>query len=98
MELVKKFLKYPHVRIILMHPPYTESQQRIIDSICRQCTQIIGQVLRKPPMEKTAEEIERLISVHIEPFVPLEQLQYVILGKTSLGGRVAPTLSDKITQ
>lgn len=78
-ELIQK----PNVRIILMHPPYTEKQQKTIDSICRVSKKIIGQIERKPPLKDAADEIGRILQSHKEPFVPAEELQYVILGKVT---------------
>ncbi len=79
--IIRDLIKNPHIRIILLHPPYTIPQQRIIDSISRQSKQIIGQVERKLPMNKPAQEIERLITACHEPFIKKDQLQYVIVGR-----------------
>lgn len=79
--ILRDMLKNPLVRIILMHPPYTQNQQKIIDSICRQSTQIIGQVLRKPPITKAAQEIQRLLMAQAEPLIPRNKLKYVIMGQ-----------------
>ena len=79
--ILRDMLKNPLVRIILMHPEYTQNQQKIIDSISRQSVQIIGQVLRKPPIAKAAKEIQRLFLANAEPFVPKDKLKYVILGQ-----------------
>ena len=81
LNIIKDLIKKPHVRIILLHPPYNESQQRIIDSISRQSKHIIGQLERKPPLLDAAKEIERLISSHKDPFIAADELQYVVLGK-----------------
>ena len=81
MNIIKDLIKKPHVRIILLHPPYTESQQIIIDSISRRSKHIIGQLERKPPLIDAAKEIERLILSHKEPFIPADKLQYVVLGR-----------------
>ncbi len=81
MNIIKDMVKHPHVRIILLHTPYTESQQKIIDSISRQSKYIIGQVERKPPIVEAAKEIERLILAHKDPFIPADMLQYVVIGR-----------------
>lgn len=97
MEIIKNMIKRPHVRIILLHVPYTESQQAIIDCISRQSKHILGQIERKPPLKDAAEEIQRLILSQKDPFVSADKLQYVILGKQdpnkkNSGGRATPTL------
>lgn len=84
MKIIRYMLKQPHVRLVLLHPPYTQSQQRIIDAICRNSTKIIGQIERKPPMEKTAQEVSRLITSHHEPCIRSKELQYVILGQQKI--------------
>ena len=81
MNIIKDLIKKPNVRIILLHPPYNESQQIIIDSISRQSKHIIGQLERKPPIKKAAEEIQRLILSHKDPFIAADELQYVVLGR-----------------
>ena len=81
LSIIKDLIKKPHVRIILLHPPYNESQQVIIDSISRQSKHIIGQLERKPPILDVAKEIDRLISSHKDPFIAADELQYVVLGK-----------------
>ncbi len=81
MELIRDMLKHQHVRIVLLHPPYTQHQQRIIDAICRNSTKIIGQIERRLPIEKTAQEVSRLIFSHHEPCIRTKGLQYVILGQ-----------------
>jgi len=81
LNIIKDLIKKSHVRIILLHPPYNESQQNIIDSISRQSKHIIGQLERKPPLQDVAKEIQRLISSHKDPFVAPDELQYVVLGK-----------------
>lgn len=81
MEIIRDMLKHKHVRIILLHPPYTKSQQIIIDSICRNSKKIIGQIERKPPIKDAAREIQRLIHSHHEPFISQEKLRYVIIGR-----------------
>ena len=81
LDIIKDLIKKPHVRIILLHPPYNESQQIIIDSISRQSKHIIGQLVRKHPIIDVAKEIERLILSHKDPFVAADELQYVVLGK-----------------
>jgi hypothetical protein len=83
LQMIKKLGQNSHVRIILLHPPYTEKQQKTIDFICRRSNQIIGQIERTPPLKDTAEEIGRIISSHKEPFISPDQLQYVILGKVT---------------
>lgn len=84
LQIIKNLLKDKSVRIILVHPSYTKTQQKIIDSICRNSTKIIGQVERKPPIVEVAKEIERLIAAHTEPFIPSDQLQYVVVGQQKL--------------
>lgn len=81
MDLLKELLKKKNIRIILLHTPYTIAQQHIIDSVCRNSNQIIGQLERKNPSIETAEELKRLISAHKEPFISPDELQYVILGR-----------------
>ncbi len=81
MKIIRDMLKHPHVRIILLHPPYTEAQQTIIDSICRNSKNILGQVKRKPPMKEVANEVKRLIAAHHDPHIKKEQLQYVLIGQ-----------------
>lgn len=81
LNIIKDLIKHPYVRIILLHPPYTESQQRIIDSICRNSKHIIGQIERKPPLKEAAEEIERLILANPDPLIPDDVIQYVIVGR-----------------
>jgi hypothetical protein len=81
MGLLKDLLKKKNNRIILFHTPYTITQQHIIDSVCRNSNQIIGQLERTNPTIKTAKELKRIISADKEPFVSPEELQYVILGR-----------------
>ena len=81
LEIIKEFMKNKQLRIILLHTPYTETQQKIIDSICRNSNQIIGQIERKEPKIKAALEIKRLIESHKDPFISSDQLQYVVLGR-----------------
>ena len=81
MEIISDMLKQKNVRIILLHTPYTKPQQQIIDSICRNSTHIIGQIERKSPIIDAAKEIERLIHSHHEPFISIDKLQYVIIGR-----------------
>lgn len=83
LKTIQELIKKPHVRIILMHPPYTLDQQNTIDSICKVSKKIIGQIERKPPLKDAAEEVGRILQSHKEPFVPAEELQYVILGKVT---------------
>jgi len=84
MEIISDMLKYPHVRIILHHPPYNEDQQVIIDTICRNSVKIVGQIIRKPPIIKAAKEIERLILSHHEPNMKPKNLQFVIIGQQKI--------------
>ena len=84
LNLIADLSKKPSVRIILLHNPYTEKQQRIIDSICRRSNNIIGQVTRVPPLDEKADEIQRLILAHKDPFLKPEHIQYVILGQQKL--------------
>lgn len=81
LQIIKDLMKNRHVRIILLHPIYTKTQQKIIDSICRNSNQIIGQIERKSPTIETAKEMQRLIESQKEPFIASDQLQYVVLGK-----------------
>ena len=61
LNIIKDFMKDKSIRIILLHIPYTNTQQKIIDSICRNSNQIIGQVERAEPMIKAALEMKKLI-------------------------------------
>lgn len=88
MELISKLLKFPDVRMILFHPPYTKTQQVIIDSISRNSINIIGQVVRvtitKKDIEKTSKEITRLINSHHEPLISNDKLRFVIIGQQKI--------------
>jgi len=84
MKIIRDMLKYPQARIILLHVPYTTCQQKIIDSICRNSKNIIGQLERKPPMNKAANEIKRLILSHHEPFINNDKLRFVIIGQQKI--------------
>ena len=88
MELIRNMLKFPDVRIILFHTPYTKSQQIIIDSISRNLINIIGQIERPPitkkDIEKVSKEIARLISSHHEPIISNDKLRFVILGRQKI--------------
>lgn len=81
MQIIKDLLAKPDVRLILLHNPYNESQQRIIDAISRQSRKIIGQVERVPPIQEKAEEIQRLILANKDPGIPHDKLRYIILGQ-----------------
>ncbi len=84
LELIRDMLKNPDVRIILFHPPYTKSQQAIIDSISKNSKNIIGQlerIITIDKIEKASKEIARLISSHHESFINNDQLQFVIIGQ-----------------
>ena len=81
MKIIKDMLAKPNIRIILLHNPYNESQQRIIDAISRESTKIIGQVVRVPPIQEKAKEIQRLILAHKDPGISCDKLRYVILGQ-----------------
>ena len=85
MELIRDMLKLSDVRIILFHPPYTKSQQAIIDSISSISKNIIGQlertVLTKEAAKKSYKEIVRLILSHHEPLISNDQLRFVIIGQ-----------------
>ena len=85
MEIIRDMLKHSEVRIILFHPPYTNSQQAIIDAISRNSTSIIGQLVRptvsKKNVETASKEIARLISSHHEPFISNDKLRFVIIGQ-----------------
>lgn len=85
LEIIRDMLKHSHVRIILFHPPYTKSQQAIIDSISRNSINIIGQMVRpsisKKNVEKASKEIARLISSHHEPLISNDKLRFVVIGQ-----------------
>jgi hypothetical protein len=85
MELIRDMLKFSDVRIILFHPPYTKTQQVIIDSISRNSKNIIGQLVRptitKKNVETASKEIERLITSHHEPLISNDKLRFVIIGQ-----------------
>ena len=81
MKIIMDLLEKPNARLVLLHPPYTHSQQLVIDNICKNSENIIGQVLRVPPIKEAAEEVGRLISTHHEPHMNHEQLKYVIVGQ-----------------
>lgn len=83
LKTIRELVQKRNVRIILLHPPYTEKQQKMIDSICRRSKHIIGQIERTTPMKDAAEEIGRILRSHKEPFVSADKLQYVILGKVT---------------
>lgn len=83
LKTIKELIKTPNVRIILLHPPYTQKQQKTIDYICRHSKQIIGQIERTPPLKDVADEIGRIIKSNKEPFISPDQLQYVVLGKVT---------------
>ena len=82
MKIISDMLKQSkYIRIILLHNPYTESQQQIIDSISMHSKQIIGQIIRKPPLSDAAKEVQRLIISNPEPYSIQKKLQYVIVGQ-----------------
>jgi len=82
MKIIQQMLKKSkYIRIILLHNPYTKSQQQIIDSISRQSKQIIGQLERTPPIRDAAKEIQRLILSNPEPYSIKKRLQFVVLGQ-----------------
>lgn len=81
LKIIKEMLTKPRVKIILLHNPYTPSQQKIIDKISTQSKKIIGQVVREPPLAEKANEIGRLILADKEPGISDENTQYVILGQ-----------------
>jgi len=85
MELIRDMLKHPNVRIILFHPPYTKSQQVIIDSISRNSKNIIGQlervIISGEKVKKASKEITRLILAHHEPLINNDKLRFVIIGQ-----------------
>jgi len=81
LNIIKDLMKDKGIRIILLHTPYTEAQQKIIDSICRNSYQIIGQIERTEPMIKATLEVKRLIDSHKDPFISSDDLKYVILGR-----------------
>ncbi len=81
LNIIKDLMKDKSIRIILLHTPYTTTQQKIIDSICRNSYQIIGQIERTKPMIKATLEMKRLIDSHKDPFIPSEALKYIVLGR-----------------
>jgi hypothetical protein len=81
LNIIKKLIKNPYIRIILLHTPYTEKQQMHIDSFCRRSLHIIGQIERKPPFKDVSEEIKRLISADHDPLIRADKIQYVVLGR-----------------
>ena len=81
LNLIKELIEKPNIRIILMHPPYDNKQQKIIDSICSECENIIGQIERTPPLKEKAKEIQRLIASHHDPYLKEDQIQYIVLGQ-----------------
>jgi hypothetical protein len=81
LHMIKKLIQHPYTRIILMHPPYTEKQQKLIDSLCRRSSHIIGQIERKPPFMEVSKEIKRLISADHDPLIRADKIQYVVLGR-----------------
>ena len=81
LNMIRKLIKNPHIRIILLHPPYTEKQQMHIDSFCRRSIHVIGQIERKPPFKDASEEIKRLIFADHDPSIPKDKIQYVVLGR-----------------
>lgn len=83
LKTIQQLIKKPRVRIILLHPPYTQKQQKAIDYICRNSKHIIGQIERTPPLKDVADEIGRIVKSNKEPFVSPDQLQYVVLGKVT---------------
>jgi len=88
MELIRDMSKYADVRMILFHPPYTKSQQVIIDSISRNSINIIGQLVRPTitdkEVEKASKEIARLIKSHHEPLISNDKLRFVIIGQQKI--------------
>jgi len=81
LNMIRKLIKNPHIRIILLHPPYTKEQQMHIDSFCRRSRHVIGQIERKPPFKDASEEIKRLIFADHDPSIPKDKIQYVVLGR-----------------
>lgn len=81
MKIIKDMLTQPDIRIILMHNPYNESQQVIIDAISRQSRKIIGQIIRTPPIQEKAKEIQRLILANKDPGIPYDKLKFVVIGQ-----------------
>jgi hypothetical protein len=88
LEIIRDMSKHADVRMILFHPPYTKSQQAIIDSISKNSINIIGQLERpsvtKKNIEKVSKEIVRLISSHHEPLISNDKLRFVIIGKQEI--------------
>lgn len=81
LDMIMDLLERPNLRLILFHLPYTESQQLVIDDICKNSPHIIGQIIRKPLTKEIAHEFGRLITTHHEPHVNCDELKYVIVGK-----------------
>jgi len=84
LEIIMDLLKKPNARLILLHPPYTHSQQIVIDNVCKNSINIIGQVLRDPLTKEIVNEVGRLISSHHEPHINCDELKYVIVGKQKI--------------
>ena len=84
LDIIKDLTLDPRIRIILFHPPYTKSQQKIIDSICRRTNKIIGQLERSELLEEKTHEIMRLIKFHNDPYLKPYQINYVILGQQKI--------------
>ncbi len=82
MELISKMMKESrYVRLILVHVPYSEVQQRIIDNVSCHSQQIIGQIDRTLGFEHIAKEVKNLINANQEPHSVKKKLHYVALGR-----------------
>ena len=88
-KLTNDFLELPHVKIFLWHHPYTDSQQKTIDSMCRQTKRIIGQLEQykdEVTREKQQQEIMKMMKADEGPLIynkvmiPTDQVCTVILG------------------
>jgi len=88
-ELINEFLESPHVKIFLWHHPYTNSQQKTMDTMCSQTKRIIGQLEQakdNATREKQHQEILKMMEADEGPLIynkvmiPTDQVQIVILG------------------
>jgi len=67
-------------RLILVNQDYTEIQQRKIDRLCSKTTQIVAQIKLTSDKFDARKEITKIVKANKEPFIPKEELSYVILG------------------
>lgn len=80
LNILNEILQRSTTRIIIIHNPYTDIQQKIIDGICSKNSHIIGQLQRIDPV-RAAKEIQQLLDSYHEPFVKNDSLEFVILGQ-----------------